>query len=250
MYTIPKNLLSKGSSNAKTAKNAQITYILYLSPYTQNSKKINICAKASAGCAAACLFSAGRGAFSNVIKARVNKTEYYLHDKELFMLQLAKELLKINNKGNQQFKTLIRLNGTSDLDFVYLLKKYANFDIDNYTNLHFYDYTKIMGKVKKYQHSKNYTLTFSRAETNEHEILDAIKYGANVAAVFSDSLPQTYKGIKVINGDLTDAEMLQYKGLILGLKAKGKARKDNSGFVINSDLAVMESAMLQFGSTN
>jgi hypothetical protein len=250
MYTIPKNLLSKGSSNAKTAKNAQITHILYLAPYTQNSKNINICAKASAGCAAACLFSAGRGAFSNVIKARVNKTEYYLQDKELFMLQLAKELTKINNKGNQEFKTLIRLNGTSDLDFVYLLKKYANFDIANYKNLHFYDYTKILGKVKKYQDSKNYTLTFSRAENNESEIFKALKYGANVAAVFSDKLPQTYKGIKVIDGDLTDAEMLEYKGLILGLKAKGKGRKDTSGFVIDSKKAITESAMFAFGSSN
>ena len=44
--------------------------------------------------------------------------------------------------------------------------------------------------------------------------------------------------------------MLQYKGLILGLKAKGKARKDKSGFVIDSDAALMESAMLEFGASN
>ena len=74
-YKKPKNLLSKGTSNAKTSKNDNDTYILYLAPYNQNSKKINICPKASEGCAAACLFSAGRGAFSNVIKARQNKTE-------------------------------------------------------------------------------------------------------------------------------------------------------------------------------
>ena len=80
-YKIPKNLLSKGTTNAKTSKNEQDTYILYLAPYNQNSKNINICPKASEGCAEACLFSAGRGAFSNVINARKNKTEYYLHDK-------------------------------------------------------------------------------------------------------------------------------------------------------------------------
>ena len=160
-YKPVKNLLSKGNTNSKTAKNEQDTYILYLAPYNQNSKKINICPKASQGCAAACLFTAGRGAFSNVIKARQNKTEYYLQDKKAFINQLASELIKIDKKaGKNNTQTLIRLNGTSDLDFVFLLKKYANFDISNYNNLHFYDYTKILGKVKKYSNNKNYTLTF------------------------------------------------------------------------------------------
>ena len=234
-YKIPKNLLSKGSTNSKTAKNEQDTYILYLAPYNQNSKKINICPKASDGCAAACLFTAGRGAFSNVIKARQNKTEYYLHDKKAFINQLASELIKIDKKASKnKNQTLIRLNGTSDLDFIFLLKKYANFDISNYNNLHFYDYTKILGKVKKYSKNKNYTLTFSRAEDNEQDIFKAVKYGANVSAVFNGKLPQTYKGIPVIDGDKTDNEMLKYKGFILGLKAKGKARTDKSGFVINT----------------
>ena len=236
-YKPVKNLLSKGSTNAKTAKNPETTYILYLAPYTQNSKKINICPKASAGCAASCLFSAGRGSFSNVIQSRVNKTEYYLHDKEKFILQLAGELVKINKKASKETnQTLIRLNGTSDLDFVYLLKKYANFDISNYNNLHFYDYTKILGKVKKYINHKNYTLTFSRAEDNEAETIQALKIGSNVSAVFSGDLPKTYKGFKVVDGDKTDSEMLSFKGFILGLKAKGKARKDTSGFVINNTI--------------
>ena len=234
-YKIPKNLLSKGNTNAKTSKNEQDTYILYLAPYNQNSKGINICPKASEGCAAACLFSAGRGAFSNVINARKNKTEYYLHDKKTFINQLANELIKIDKKASKNTnQTLIRLNGTSDIDFIFLLKKYANFDISNYNNLHFYDYTKILGKVKKYSNNKNYTLTFSRAEDNEQDIFKAVQYGANVSAVFKGTLPQTYKGIPVIDGDKTDNEMLKYKGYILGLKAKGKARTDKSGFVINT----------------
>ena len=234
-YKIPKNLLSKGNTNAKTSKNEQDTYILYLAPYNQNSKGTNICPKASKGCAASCLFTAGRGAFSNVIKARQNKTEYYLHDKKTFINQLANELIKIDKKASKNTnQTLIRLNGTSDLDFIFLLKKYANFDISNYNNLHFYDYTKILGKVKKYSNNKNYTLTFSRAEDNEKDIFQAVQYGANVSAVFKGSLPETYKGIPVIDGDKTDNEMLKYKGYILGLKAKGKARTDKSGFVINT----------------
>lgn len=232
-YKIPKNLLSKGTSNAKTAKNPQETYILYLAPHTQNSKGTNICPKASKGCAESCLFSAGRGAFSNVINARVNKTEYYLENKRGFVQQLARELTKISMKASKNTtQTLIRLNGTSDLDFVYLLKKYADFDITEHNNLHFYDYTKILGKVRKYKDSKNYTLTFSRAEDNDHEVFEALKLGANVSAVFANELPDVWKKYPVINGDRTDSEMLEYKGFILGLKAKGKGKKDTSGFVI------------------
>jgi len=70
---MPKKLLSPGSTNAKTAKNEIKTFILYLMPYNQNSEAKQLCPHASKGCAAACLVSAGRGSFSNVIKARVKQ---------------------------------------------------------------------------------------------------------------------------------------------------------------------------------
>lgn len=226
-YKIPKNLLSKGSTNAKTSKNHIDTYILYLSPYNQNSLGINVCPKASEGCAKACLFTAGRGKFTNVQNARINKTEYYLQDKERFILQMASELVKINKKG----KALIRLNGTSDIDFIALLKKYAKLDVFDLKNLIFYDYTKIIGKVRKYI-DKPYTLTFSRAEDNENEMMQALHLGANVSVVFNGDLPSTYRGFKVVDGDITDVEMMKYNGVILGLKAKGDAKKDKTGFVV------------------
>ena len=232
-YTIPKKLLSPGVTNAKTVKNSYKTFILYLAPYRQNSKNINICPQASDGCAAACLFTAGRGKFSNVQKARINKTEYYLHDKERFILQLADELTKINTQAAKNKQTvLIRLNGTSDLDFIYLLKKYAQLDALNLSNLIFYDYTKILGKVKKYLGSKKYFLTYSRAENNEAQTLEALSLGANVSAVFNGPLPKYYKGFKVIDGDKSDNVMIYNRGAILGLKEKGDAKKDTSGFVI------------------
>ena len=238
-YKEVKNLLSKGSTNTKTAKNSIETYILYLAPHTQNSKKINICPKASKGCAAACLFSAGRGKFSNVIASRTNKTEFYLSDKKVFINQLSKELIKIANKSiKQDTKIAIRLNGTSDLDFIALIKKYNNLDLlngDQFKNLVFYDYTAILGKIKKYINT-TYKLTLSRKENNESEILEALKLGGNVAAVFKGDLPTKYKGYNVVNGDTSDLEMIYNKNVILGLKAKGDAKKDKSGFVIDVNL--------------
>ncbi len=235
-YTTPKNLLSKGSTNAKTAKNELSTFILYLAPYNQNSKKINICPKASKGCAASCLFSAGRGAFSNVINSRTNKTEYFLANKSLFIKQLANEIIRETNKAKKNnTKIAFRLNGTSDLDFVHLLKKYASLDIEVLKeNAIFYDYTKILGKVKKYINHPNYVVTFSRAEDNHKETLEALNIGSNASVVFSDNLPEYWNGFKVIDGDTSDLLMIYNKNVILGLKAKGKARKDQSGFVVNS----------------
>mgnify|MGYP003625464420 FL=1 len=237
-YKEVKNLLSKGSTNTKTAKNSIETYILYLAPHTQNSKKINICPKASKGCAAACLFSAGRGKFSNVIASRTNKTEYYISDKKTFINQLSNELLKIGAKAIKQDKKIaIRLNGTSDQDFISIIKKYNNLDLlnsDQFKNLVFYDYTAILGKIKKYINT-NYSLTLSRKEDNEKEILEALKLGGNVAAVFRDDLPTTYKGYTVVNGDTSDLDMIYNKNVILGLKAKGEAKKDTTGFVIQNN---------------
>ena len=89
-YKIPKKLLSKGNTNSKTAKNNLESYILYLSPAKQNNKSINLCPKASKGCLAACLYTAGRGKFSNVKTARINKANYYINDKINFIDQLTK----------------------------------------------------------------------------------------------------------------------------------------------------------------
>jgi hypothetical protein len=233
-YKNVKNLLSKGSTNAKTKKNSLDTFILYLAPHKQNDKGVNICTKASKGCILSCLYSAGRGKFNNVQQSRINKTNYYIYNKEAFIKQLAKEILtKVKTARKKNKKIAFRLNGTSDLDFIYLLKKYASLDIESLSDTaKFYDYTKILGKVKKYLNHKNYTVTFSRSEDNQKETIEALKLGGNVAAVFKSKLPKLYKGFKVIDGDKSDLEMLNYKNVILGLLAKGEAKKDTSGFVI------------------
>lgn len=232
-YKEVKNLLSKGG-NAKINKNEVTTYNLSLAPHTQNAKGINLCPKASKGCSLACLFTAGRGKFTNVQQARINKTNYYLFDKQKFLNQLAKEINKIALKSiitNEKFA--LRLNTLSDVDFVYQLKKYCDLDIlndSNYKNIIVYDYTAIIGKVKKYLGTR-YHLTLSRKEDNEQDIMEALKMGGNVAIVFKE-LPKTYKGYRVVDGDKTDLEMTKYKNVVLGLKAKGDAKKDTTGFVI------------------
>jgi hypothetical protein len=230
---MPKKLLSLGSTNAKTAKNEIKTFILYLMPYSQNSEGRNLCPHASKGCAAACLVSAGRGAFSNVIKARVNKTELFIKNKLAFLDKLADEITQETAKAKRGgYKVAFRFNGTSDVDFVYMLKKYGFLDIETLQpHAVFYDYTKNIQKAIRYKSHPNYTVTFSRAEDNAVQTALAIKHGINVAAVFNE-LPKFWRGVEVVDGDASDLQMLKYNGVILGLKAKGAARKDKTGFTI------------------
>tara|TARA_R110000796_G_scaffold130201_1_gene245825 strand:+ start:395 stop:1174 length:780 start_codon:yes stop_codon:yes gene_type:complete len=252
-YKPVKNLLSKGSTNSKTAKNDIKTFILYLAPHNLNVKGLTLCKDASKGCIESCLYSAGRGAFSNVQNSRINKANFFVTDKKVFLAQLLKEIKKeIKKASDKNEKIAFRLNGTSDIDFLYLLDKHFGFNVDllAYGGIYFYDYTKSLARAKRYKDFRNYTLTFSKSESNLLEVNQSVQLGINTAVVFSGKLPQTYLGRKVIDGDKSDLEMIKFKNIVLGLKAKGLAKKDKSGFVVNSDNAIMESAVFSFGSSN
>jgi hypothetical protein len=113
-----------------------------------------------------------------------------------------------------------------------MLKKYGFLDIETLQpDAVFYDYTKNIQKAIRYKGHPNYTVTFSRAEDNAVQTALAIKHGINIAAVFNE-LPDTWHGVEVVDGDASDLQMLKYNGVILGLKAKGAARKDSTGFTI------------------
>jgi hypothetical protein len=231
-YKPVSNLLSGGATNTKTAKNDLDTFILYLAPSTI-VEGFNLCPFASEGCKKVCLYSAGRGKFSNVQSARINKTKFWAFNREGFYIQLANELLTIHDKAIKKgIKIAIRLNGTSDIDHIDLLKRYSGIDFLQpfFSDLLFYDYTKNYNIVKKYLNT-NYHLTFSRSETNENDAFRVLKDGGNVAIVFKE-MPEFWNGFKVINGDASDLRILDPKNVVVGLTAKGDAKKDKSGFVI------------------
>lgn len=223
-----------GKDNSKTIKGEKegyTTYIMYLSPHKQNSLGKNLCSHASKGCAEACLFTAGRGRMSNVQQARINKTEYFLTKKFSFMYQLYKELTTIQKRHKKSgTKFCVRLNGTSDIpwEYIRIINNKSIFEL--FPDIQFYDYTKIPNRLfNKYP---NYHLTFSKSEINDSICNQLLNEGYNVAMVFNQ-LPTEYKGYKVINGDKNDLRFLDDKNVIVGLTAKGDAKKDKSGFTIN-----------------
>jgi hypothetical protein len=65
--------------------------------------------------------------------------------------------------------------------------------------------------------------------------------GGTAAAVFWPEVPQSFWGSSVINGDEHDARFLDPAGTIVGLKAKGSAKSDLSGFVIRQPQSLPES---------
>lgn len=230
-----RNLLSV-DTNAKTVKGQKrgyLTGILYLAP-SNESGAINVCPHASAGCRAACLYTAGMGSFSNVKQARINKTLFFARDRKSFVAQIKKDIAALIRKAKRMdLIPCVRLNGTSDLPF-------ENFGImAEFPDIAFYDYTKNAKRMKRYlagDMPANYSLTFSRSETkrNHRQCEEIANLGGNVAAVFAGkTLPKTYQGKRVFNGDESDLRFLDPTGVIVGLNAKGMARKDNSGFTIN-----------------
>ena len=233
------------TNNAKTIKGEKlgyITYILYMSAYTQNAKGINVCSHASAGCAASCLVGSGFGGmYTGVQKGRIDKTNYFLSNRTAFLFQLKSEIEKAIRKHEGNAIVTIRLNGTSDLPY----EKYKVFDGKNifevFPSVQFYDYTKNHTRFDKVLPS-NYHLTFSRSETNHEKAMELLNRGINVAMVF-DKLPNTFEGFEVINADLDDLRFLDKKGVICGLKYKkmtGKGANNaeafESGFAIRTEI--------------
>jgi hypothetical protein len=221
----------------KGQKKGYLSSVLHLAPADLSGK--NTCPKATAGCKAACLNTAGRGGIfkkgesTNVIQqARIRKTKMFFEDRRAFLNELTVEIVKtIKSAEKKNLIPVFRLNGTSDIAW----EKYEVANGKNifqmFPDVQFYDYTKIVGR--KVKHIPNYHLTFSKADGNDMDVRLAASNGMNVAAVFH-KLPETYIGRPVINGDETDLRFLDPKGVIVGLKAKGKAKKDTSGFVVTA----------------
>jgi hypothetical protein len=183
------------------------------------------------------MFKAGES--TNVIQeARIRKTKLFNTAKNDFMIQLYKDIcFGIRQSAKLGLVPVFRLNGTSDIawekvHFTIGETTYNNI-FEAFPEVQFYDYTKILGR--KVNGIDNYHLTFSAADGNDSDVQKAIAQGYNIAVVFGipnkSSMPEQYLGLPVYNGDDSDLRFLDPKNCIVGLYAKGKAKKDTTGFV-------------------
>lgn len=227
-----KLLTEKNAKIEKSNKSGQgyLSTLMHLAPYTLSGYQV--CPQASSGCAAACLNTAGRGAYDNVQQARIKRTKLFFEDRPAFMAMLKTELDAFVRKCNKlKVKPAVRLNGTSDLKWEELAPELFT----QYPMIQFYDYTKIAKRMLRYCNGElpaNYHLTFSRSESNDNAVNEVLAAGGNVAVVFHKQLPSKWQGRKVIDADKTDQRFLDPSGVICGLASKGRGRKDSTGFVI------------------
>lgn len=241
-------LLSVGNPKTlKGMKEGYNTYILHLAPFTLSGR--NTCPKATAGCAAACLNTAGRGGMfkrgentNTIQQARIRKTQLFYNDRqEFFRLLVADINLAIKQSTKLGLTPVFRLNGTSDIAFEKYQVTKDGIVYDNifraFPEVTFYDYSKILGR--KVKDIPNYSLTFSAADGNDSDVVEAVKQGYNIAMVFNLKktleMPEYHvignRAMPVFNGDESDLRFLDPRGVVVGLYAKGKAKKDTSGFV-------------------
>lgn len=225
------------TANAKILKGEKegwMTFGLHLAPSKLSG--YNVCQWASRGCSKACLNTSGHGAFSTVQAARIKKTKLLKENFSLFSAQLIKEINSAIKKAKKNGMQLaIRLNLTSDIPWELLDIQDGKTIFDIFPEVTWYDYTKGYKRMMDFLDGKmpaNYNLTFSRSESNERHVHAIRAKGGNVAVVFRRSLPESWHGTPVVNGDKNDLRFLDPRGVVVGLIEKGKARKDESGFVV------------------
>jgi hypothetical protein len=245
-------LLTPGENNVKFNKSERLgvysTMGLCFAP--ANMSGYNVCPMASAGCKKICLTFSGQGQMYNqgclytskIHAARVGRTLMFKKHPALFFKKLKHEIdLFLKRCESRGTKPCIRLNTTSDIMWERVIDPNTGKNLmDLYPMIQFYDYTKIFSRLGKTP--KNYFLNFSRSECNEEQAIQALEMGINTCVVFEKGIfPETYKGYKTVNGDLSDLRFKdnEYfgnpsnKGLVVALKPKGwRANKDTSGFVV------------------
>jgi hypothetical protein len=242
-------LLTKGNPKTlKGEKKGYLTFILHLAPAKLSG--FQTCPMATEGCRVACLNTAGRGGLSrglgrltveeiaagtrsNTIQAaRIRKTRQFFEARELFMVTLREDIERaIRYATKRDLVPAFRLNGTSDIrwEAVRVAAWGGRTVFDVFPGVQFYDYTKI---PNRFHVPANYALTFSLADGNDLQAHAAIARGLNVAVVFRNkSLPAEFMGLPVFNGDESDLRFLDPKGVVVGLYAKGNAKRDTTGFV-------------------
>ena len=248
-------------ANAKTVKGQKhgyMTAVLYLAPFKLSG--INVCPFAEqAGCHAACLNTAGRGGIASkrfrtpvglmpdnaCQRARIARTRFFHEDPDAFMALLVKEIESFTRSAERKgLIPVVRLNGTSDIVWervplrqAYPVKAFGATIFDVFPDLQFYDYTKIWKRFER-PLPDNYHLCLSYSAASR-KYADQCKrtrdeHGASLIVVVRDAATRDmHVELGGIDGDAHDLRFLDPAGSMVYLKAKGAARKDRTGFVID-----------------
>lgn len=251
-------------ANPKTVKGQKkgyMTAVLYLAPF--KSAGLNVCPMAElAGCAAACLNTSGRGGIAKgtyaphgvelpdnaIQRARIRRTRHYAEDRDGFMRQLTSEIAAFVRRARRKGLTpAVRLNGTSDIQFETIRysvgEERPQTIFERFEDVQFYDYTKIAKRfARRLPPNYHLSLSFSDASIRYRDMcLDAAeRFNAPLVYVArNETVKKQMIGAyslcsrPVVDGDQTDLRFTDPAGAVVVLRAKGAARKDQTGFVLD-----------------
>ena len=189
---------------------------------------LNTCPFSTPACRHGCVSQNGNGRYDSVQEARKLKTRFLIEHPNEFVSLLAHEIDVYRVKYGRKLR--VRLNTFSDVRWeevaLWLLlsggRRYVRF----------YDYTKDWHRNAP----ANYRLCLSASErTRDGAIAAATASGRNVAVVFDTArgkpLPVFWHGIEVVDGDESDNRFDDRRGVVVGLRAKGRMRGDTRGMV-------------------
>ena len=205
----------------------ELNYSLYLSP--ADSSGYEVCPGRTAECTRLCLNESGLNTMAQKVKgnvinnARIKKTRLFVEEREFFVRWLIEEIKSAKAKATRMgYGFSVRINNTSDIDptRLFIVENDVRINIlEIFSDVQFYDYTKVKGRVVLTKKYSNYNLTFSYTGYNWNYCEEMLKNNINVAVVFK-KIPQKFLGWSVIDGDLFDGRFNDEKNVIVGLKFK------------------------------
>ena len=228
-HGLPNFLLGSSLKTKKSLGIGVLAKVLFLTPGV-------FCSHATQGCLEACLgHSSGRMQMPTHALARDRRTALYVEKRQLFLQMLTVEISRLEEEARRLgLVPAVRLNGSSDLPWERLHPELFK----EFPNVQFFDYTKVPARMERFLKDptwpKNYHLTFSAQPHNHEAARNFLDQGGTVAVVFWPEVPQSHWGKPVIDGDKHDARFLDQAGTIVGLKAKGKAKHDQTGFTVRT----------------
>lgn len=198
------------------------TYIVYLQPANKVAVKTLCDGAEASGCKRDCLINSGQLGMTLGQSATTKKTILYLLRNAWFDWQLLTEIDDAERKAKRTgIPALFRLNGTSDIDFGYIVAERPD--------SMFYDYTKILSRLRKNILS-NYDLTFSGSmytKQSKNALRKAVQRKHRIAVAFNTKSlkdDELQLPVDMLSFDKTDLRHLDSNS-IGHLKRKGSNKE-------------------------
>ena len=227
---------SKTLGNPKVRKSS-VTNAVRMAALTMHPDNVICAGSKAAGCMDDCLKLSGLGGvYPSINQARQARTDYWHSDRSGFLDQLHRELENFSRLcAKQHVQGVVRLNVMSDINW-------EDHDVpQSFPELQFYDYTKKAHRFHGQRQPSNYQLMFSYSGAKHYrsQVQSFLKSysDAPIAVVFRHKdFPSTFMGRPVINGDDSDWVNVNNRGVVVGLVAKGPAKTNTNGFVVDNQV--------------